>query len=481
MGEKFKWLLLFLLMSVMSYTAEFEEEIEEVYQRNNISSFRILENRKFFDLGNMRFFFDKKITQAESEKSNEWKGALEYQGPLFYGELTTTYDPQSNEFTGAKLYYPDIYKKHFIQMTGNNVGKGRWERSFLYDKDRGYIEEGKKFIIRQNVPIGSRVELEYLGAIIDIQHEENGLVEFKNSEIRSNREYRLKIYTKDGEIEEITIKTSDNFNQQNRGEFQNRFFTKEDKSSGKELYEMGTYYGVTDYFTTGLLYFNSPERKKLELKGIYSNYYKQYPYTFILGAEKESYEGLFQIKFQDLKLRGEKGYYSREYSKKISETISAQWNPYSFLRTDVSYGRVKRYSGGEESGFNLYTEVSRKFQGILATFELKKDMNDSRIYGANFYYTGLENYSLRWKNSLNEEGENLESALALYSRGNDRVLDYQFEISYNGTEREKFSFKFQINYDNWLNIKFNGRDTKNYEARVGIDRVVDLKKTLGGK
>ena len=121
---------------------------------------------------------------------------------MLYGELTTQYNLKDHRFEDIKLRYDNLYKDHTLEVGNYSVGETsarEWELSFR--KDKGYFVTGtKSYVIREDVPIGSRVELIYLGTIIDIQNADNGKVTFTSSEIKEDREYTLKIYDPEGKI-----------------------------------------------------------------------------------------------------------------------------------------------------------------------------------------------------------------------------------------------------------------------------------------
>ncbi|MGL4425639.1 MAG: hypothetical protein ACRCTC_05220, partial [Cetobacterium sp.] len=156
-----------------------EVKIEE---KNNLNDFYYTNSRELFNLGYMRINLEQDFEKFDGEKSSDWDGYLEYRGPLLYGELTTTYNLKDSDFTSANLYYPNLPYNHYLEIYGNQTEDKSWKKSLLLQKDKGYFEDGKQFVIRENVPIGSRVELVYLGATIDIQYEKDGVVEFRNSE-----------------------------------------------------------------------------------------------------------------------------------------------------------------------------------------------------------------------------------------------------------------------------------------------------------
>lgn len=462
-------------------------------KRKDINDFIYTNSRELFNLGYMRVNLDKTFTKSQGSKDDDWDGYLEYQGSLLYGELTTEYNLKDGEFTGANLYYPNLPYNHYLEFYGDKTNSGRWNKSVLFEKDKGYYEDGKTFVIRENVPIGSRVELIYLGATIDIGYEENGVIEFTNSELKSDREYILRIHTRDGKIITRIIKTSDDFNQQNRGEFQYRFFMTENESSEKVDTDGSIYYGITEQFTVGGKYFKTSESINDEYiyveRGVaeivYSDYFKTNPYTFILGTEQiftpdkfqkdTTIEGLFQVKFNKFKIRYEDGYYSDYYNNKEARGITFEYNPTDFLRVDYSYQWQEDWDGEKSKGSEIDIELSKNFNRFLSTFQFQRDLKGEKNYSVNLYYTGYRDYSVRWTNSISERGDDFESTLSVFNRARQNGLDYSFEVAYNESDKEKMTFRVSIDYDNWFNFDMTSKDNGDYEISAGIDRVIDLK------
>lgn len=462
-------------------------------EANEKDDFFYTNSRELFDFGYLRVNLDKTFTKVSGNRDGDWDGSLEYQGPLLYGEVTTEYNLKDNEFKGVNLYYPNLPYNHFLDFTGTKSSGQKWEKSILFEKDKGYFEDGKTFVIRENVPVGSRVELVYLGATIDIGYEENGVVEFQNSELKSDREYTLRVHTRDGRIYTQTIKTNDDFNQQNSGEFQYRFFSKENLSSKKTDLDTGVYYGITENFTIGGKYFKtseseddgyiSVERAKGEV--IYSDHLLSNAYSIVLGGEQilspnafkrdTTFEGLAQMKFQKYKIRYEHGYYSEYYNSKESHGITFEYNPWNFLRVDSSYQWLKDWNGNSNNGLELDVELSKSWNQILTTLEFQKDIKDEKRYSANIYYTGYRDYSVKWTNSFGEKTEDFESTISIFNRARQNGFDYSFEVGYTEREKEKVTFRFSLEYDNWFNLSFISKDNGDYDSAIGLDRVIDLK------
>ncbi|MGL4671312.1 carboxypeptidase-like regulatory domain-containing protein [Cetobacterium sp.] len=459
----------------------------------NLTNFYYTNSRELFNLGYMRFNLEKTFSKTDDVKGDDWDGYLEYQGSFLYGELTTEYNLKDGEFTGANLYYPNLPYNHYVEIYGDKNSDGRWNKSILFQKDKGYYEDGKQFVIRENVPIGSRVELVYLGATIDIGYEENGVVEFRNSELKNDREYLLRIHTKDGRRLTQIIKTNDDFNQQNPGEFQYRFFGTETNLDNRNNYDTSIYYGVTDNFTVGANYFKTYEQINnkntyIERAGgelIYSDLFKSNAYSIVLKGEellsdedferKHTFEGLAQMKFQKFKIRYEEAHFSDYYDEKSSRRATLEYNPSSYLSFDYSYVWIDEWESGKSEGSEISAEIAKSFSSLLTTLQFERDLNDENRYSLNLYYTGYRDYSVKWSNSITERGGDFESTISLFNRARQNGLDYSFEISYNEQDKEKFTFRVNIDYDNWFKFDMNSKDSGDYDISIGLDRVVDLK------
>lgn len=470
----------------------FKSKESDLQRKKEINDFLYTNARELFNLGYMRVNLDKTFTKNEGNERHDWDGFLEYQGPLFYGEFTAEYNIRDGEFTGANLYYPNLKYNHYLEIYGDK-GNDRWNKTILFEKDKGYYENGKTFVIRENVPIGSRVELIYLGATIDIGYEENGAVEFSKSDLRSDREYILKIHTRDGQIFTKIIKTTDDFNQQNKGEFQYRFFMTENESSKKVDTDTSVYYGISEQFTIGGKYFKTSEYIDDEYiyverggaEFVYNNYFYSNPYTLVLGTEQiltpkkfdneTTFEGLFQIKIDKFKIRYEDGYYSDYYDKKKSRGVLVEYNPWDFLRVDYSYQWQESWDDSKSNGAEIEVEINKTFNRFLSTLQFQRDLAGKKSYTANLYYTGYRDYSVRWTNTITERGNDFESTLSIFNRSRQHGIDYAFEAGYSADTKEKFTFRISIDYDNWFNLDINAKDTGDYDISAGIDRVVDLR------
>lgn len=468
---------------------------------------------KLLEAGYLRTEVNKIFTRDKNSEDDsfqdDWEARLEYQGAFLYGELNAEYDVKEHLLGDVKLTYDDIYNKHTLELSSFRYGdKGARENGIRFWKDKGYLVTGsKEYILTEDVPIGSRVELIYLGTVIDIQTAENGQVVFANRNIKEDREYKLRIYTEDGKIYEKIINTTSDYNQQNKGEWEYNFDIREDHASDRYRINAMTYYGLTDSLTAGAGYIKEPRtiNNKYEYldKGrgelIFSNSIKGYQYTLRAGGEKAfnnyiddvtlkstedeyKYDLLGQIDFKDLRLKYQQENYGKYYYDKFEKVLSARWKPIKPLELewekvwkekyrDLSYSEEER----KQEGDRYRVEYSKSWKSLLLTAEYQKStlFDEEDEYSLNLYYTGFRTFTTRFENTWNEDGK-YETAFSIFSNGND-LFDYTLEARYSEETKDSLTFRFNLNYNNWFNFESEADKKGNQRYKVGIDRITDLR------
>lgn len=458
-------------------------------------------NRKtLFDLGNLGINVQGFTERKEGNKKfdTDWSGNLEYQGSLLYGEFTIGYDVRNNELGTAALYYPDIWKDHSLDIINSSFDSNRsWE--FTFRKEKGFFKVGRNFTITENVPIGSKVELLYLGFPIDVQQADNGVVEFNNPEIQENRTYVLRVYTPDGKIYTIDINTTDDYNQQKKGEIEYDISFREDSKFNKYETNANVYYGITDNFTTGFNYSRTLETTgngesgyldTIRGEGVYSDTVYSLPYTLVLGGEKavSTYKNIDgpkdkdrygfdytgQIDVQNFKFIASGAHFGKYFDEKQSNDYSVTYNPGGLFQINYSWGHTKYYDGSEDSDESVGFNVSKSFKDLLITLDYSKALRNDDTYRVNLYYTGFTNHNVQLSNEWSERGNDFETILSISNKNIFDILDYTVDLSYSEIEKEKVTFSISLDYENWFttDIDING---KNQRYAMGIDKVVDLK------
>lgn len=468
--------------------ASLENRLDNEFTRENKNEIIYTNKNRLFDIGYMRFNVQGELSKSKGENfETGWTGDLEYQGNLLYGELTTSYDVKEKTLGDTYLYYPEIYKNHSLEF--GSYGTVERELGLSLKKEKGYFYVGKDIVIRENVPIGSRVELLYLGFPIAVQYAENGIVEFQNSEIKNDREYTLRVYEPNGKIYTIDINTAVDFRQQNKGEIEYDFKIREDHDSKKYASEGNIYYGLTENLTLGTGYIRSVDTSNekvdyLDLfnaEAVYSNYVFRMPYTLVLGGEKgkdqrtkEYLEA--QIQINDFKLRTEHQNFGLYYDLETVRSYTIEYSPGNGYSIDSNYYINDYYNEGTEKNYDIGVSIYKNLmRDLLVTGEYSTGNSDGDEYSINLYYTGLHYVNTRLNNRWSDNGKDFESVLTLMNKNLWDALDFSIEFSYSNRDESRFTFRFDLNYDNWLSAgMFAGKNgEQNY--KLGVDKVVDLK------
>lgn len=483
-----------LLKTQLTFSTPFEidtsleNRLDNEFTRENKNEIIYTNKNRLFDIGYMRFNVQGELSKSKGENfETGWTGDLEYQGNLLYGELTTSYDVKEKMLGDTYLYYPEIYKNHSLEF--GSYGTVERELGLSLKKEKGYFYVGKDIVIRENVPIGSRVELLYLGFPIAVQYAENGIVEFQNSEIKNDREYTLRVYEPNGKIYTIDINTAVDFRQQNKGEIEYDFKIREDHDSKKYASEGNIYYGLTENLTLGTGYIRSIDTSNEKIdyldlfnaEAVYSNYVFRMPYTLVLGGEKgkdqrtkEYLEA--QIQINNVKLRTEYQNFGLYYDLETVRSYTIEYNPGNGYSIDSNYYINDYYNEGTEKNYDIGVSIYKNLmRDLLVTGEYSTGNSDGDEYSINLYYTGLHYVNTRLNNRWSDNGKDFESVLTLMNKNLWDALDFSIEFSYSNRDESRFTFRFDLNYDNWLSAgMFAGKNgEQNY--KLGVDKVVDLK------
>lgn len=483
-----------------------------VKEESNINEIVYTNEKKLFELGYLRTdiseIFTKRVDDDKDGFEKDWEANFEYQGNLLYGELTTNYDMKNHSFRDVKLRYDEIYNSHTLEIgnyEANDSGAREWELTFR--KDKGYYVTGNKnYIIRESVPIGSRVELLYLNTIIDIQNADNGEVEFRRSEIKEDREYTLRIFTPEGKIYTKVINTTSNYNQQNKGEIEYDVSLREKHEMNKTEIISNMYYGLTDTITVGAGYERTPDLindeyvylNKGRAETIYSDSIFSMPFTLKAGGDKVlnneqdknnlketkddySYDLLGQIDIKKLRLKAEQTRKGRFYENRKEQNFSVRYSPFQSIDLEYEWEKIEKYKNDieynqelieKDSSFSV--EYSKSIKDWLFTGEYETSRNDKDEYGLNVYYTGWRTLTARLENRWINDGQDYEMAFSLFNNGNDRV-DYSLEARYSEEKKESLTFKFSMNLDNLFEFDSMVDKKGNQEYKIGIDRITDLR------
>ena len=478
--------------------------------------------RKFFDLGYARLQLGQSFDKVAGEKSykSDWDGNIAYQGGFLYGQITADYDLREKELNTVKLEYTDIWKGHNLDIENRRADSKREWGIFFY-KDKGFYETaGGQIVIRENVPLGSRAELLYMGTPIEIKDDDNGVVEFDNPLIRTDRTYILRVYQPDGKISEKEIKTVEDYNLQQRNEIEYKLAINEDSNYSKFTTEFEAFYGITSNLTLGIGYFrdieelavkkdssgNYTERAKylnsLKADIVYGGTYNALSYIFNLSGTKTidnfdiynekntnpnerisvskryTYKYLNQFNYDKWKLIYEHEEFGKFYDEKNRDKVEIKYD--IFKNIDIGYlYEIERYRYGQpdEKKSQLTFDADYSWNKFLFSAGTSLDLNDHKNheYRAGVYYSGWERLTGRLENIWTKNGEEYETKLSLYNNNFGGFIDFTTELSYSKQDKDKLTFKFAIKLDNWLKIDTTLSDDGARNHRIGIDKIVDLK------
>ncbi|MGL5202043.1 hypothetical protein [Cetobacterium sp.] len=493
---------------------------DKLLRKSNEEDIIYSSERKLFDLGYARIqlgqVFDKSAGQKKYKDS--WDGNLGYQGGLLYGEITADYDLKEKELNTVRLEYNDIWQGHNLDVENRRSGNNREWGIFFY-KDRGYYETtGGQVIIRESVTLGSRVELIYMGTPIDIKDDDNGIVEFDSPLIRTDRTYTLKIYEPDGKIYEKEIKTVQDYNLQQKNQFEYKLALNENSQYNRYKTDVDVFYGVTNNFTVGFGYSRDIEdiqigrdytgniktetkylnNAKIDL--VYGGTYNAVSYIFNISGtktlnsynsykeinseeksisldERYSYKYLNQFNYLKWKLIYEHEEFGDFYEEKNRDRIDLKYDIFS--NTDVGYKyEVKRYRyKGNDTSEQITIDTDYTWNKFLFSIGTSLDINDSESneYRASAYYSGWERLTGRLENVWTKNGDEYESRISLYNNSFGGFVDFSTELAYSKQDKERVSFKFSVKIDNWLKLDTGLSDDGAQNHRIGIDKIVDLK------
>lgn len=490
------------MMEKLREKAEIELEREKLKNENELV---YTNERKLFELGNLRVnAYGEYEKDGISDKSDtKYVGEFEYQGSFLYGDLTTGYNTYTNEIDDTIINYKDILvKDHEFKVGSYNAGNGAREWGLTLNKNRGYFQNDKIYIIEYDVPIGSKVELLYYGIPIEIQDAYNGKVRFENPQIKEDRVYNLRITSPDGKIEIVEIKTSPIYNIQNKGEFEYNLELREDQISNKIRGFAEVFYGVTDNLTLGTKYDRKIEELNNKYKYIdtgrleltYNDYIKsKYPFVFRIGtdrnltSEKDSlnrdysdkYKNdiLFQIDINNTRITAENYSYGEYYSQKSESKFQLDYDVTDRLRLSYQYlDEIYRREEKDKqtnigSIYYDYTLGNLLFSNSLGI----SDNKENNYIGFNLYLNSYFSNTMSLENTWSGEDMEYEGKLNIYNSRLFSNLDYNISLSYSEREKERLTFEFEMDLYNIFTFgaNFGNKGSRKYKA--GIDTVVDLR------
>lgn len=495
-----------------------QNKINNTSERKESKDILYTSKKELFTLGNARVNFTQDFSKGSEEKKfqNDWSGNIEYSGGLLYGNVTTSYNVKEKELGTVELVYKDIWKGHTLTTGSYPTGKKR-EFGLRFEKERGYFSAGKEVIIRERVPIGSVVELIFLGTAIDIQTAVDGYVEFKNIGVQLDRTYILKIYTPTGEIETKEIRTSRTYNQQDKGEIEYSVNWREDKNTGEYRGSADFYYGVTENLTLSSGFSRNPieiedknqskEDEKISQykfddrvrgEAIYTNYLYSFPYTVSFNTERAlssheqgekklddlyTFGGMGTITLRDLRVEYKEKHHGPYFDEKRIQSYDLSYDIFDNAIELVSnIETIEKYSGEKETTHEYGVNLAKSFGSYSLMGEYTRTNEKQNVYRGDLYYNGFEKISVRlsgeYKEAAKNEKDEYEGKIAVRNKGWNDKFDFSVEARYKNTGESALGLSFSMKIDDWFVMDGSADRDGNQRVGLGVDKVFSLKNPL---
>lgn len=489
---------------------------EKLLRKDKSKELIFTSQRKAFDLGYTRVQLGKSFDKKSGDKNykSDWDGTLGYQGGLLYGEIKADYDLREKELGTVSLEYDNLWRGHNLDIENRRYEKSR-EWGIEFYKDRSFYEDsGGEIVISERVPIGSRAELIYMGTPIEIQDDVNGIVEFSNPLIRTDRTYTLRIYEPDGKIIEKEIKTVKDYFLQKKGELEYRVSINERKNYNRFETNTKLFYGISDKLTLGLGYGRNIEEitgvdRKDKIKYVndittdivYGGTYNGLSYTFNLTGEntidnqeilinrgnqeekislrdRYKYTYLNQFNYGKWKLIYEYENYGKFYKEENRKKLDLEYDIFKHLNLGYEWEKIEYRSLDEDEknrAITIDADYSwKKFLFSAGTRQNIDDKNDNE-YRVSAYYNGWRSLTARLENTWTKDGKEYETKFTIYNNNYKGFIDFSSELSYSNRDKEKVTLSVAVKIDDWLKIDNTFSDSGARNHRIGIDKIVDLK------
>lgn len=489
---------------------------EKLLRKENENELVFTSERKLFDLGYTRVQLGKTYDKVAGEKSytDEWDGMLSYQGGLLYGEITADYNLKEHQLDTVRLEYDDLWKGHKLDIESRRVEKSR-EWGLQFYKDRSFYEDaGGEVVISERVPIGSRAELIYMGTPIEIKDDDNGVVEFSNPLIRTDRTYTLRVYEPDGKITEREIKTVKDYFLQKKGEIEYRIGINERKTYDRYEADAKFYYGISDKLTLGFGYGRKIEEispvlgensieyiNDITADVVYGGTFNGLSYTFNLSGEKtidnldtikyidgneerislsERYRYLYlnQFNYGKWKLIYEHEEFGKFYDENRRDKFDVEYDIFDHLNLGYEWEKT-RYRINQDSELKrVFTaDFDYSWNRFLFSLGTSQDIEEreNNEYRASIYYSGWQNLTGRLENTWTNDGKDYETKLTIYNNNYKGYIDFSTELAYSNKDKERVTFSLSIKLDDWLTLDNEFSDDGARNHRIGIDKVIDMR------
>lgn len=454
------------------------------------------------------------IIDNVEEKENDYL-SYEYGTQFLYGELylSGTLEPNGELNTG-KLTYSDIVGNsdltfgdittvtpNFMNLDSNVLGVS------LDSYDTYSLTENGITVIRGEAENVDSIELYRNGILVDYQTNPPRDFQFYIADGATNAQYILKIYYKDGKIEERTVYSLNDMDALKKGTHKPTIQLGKTRDKGKFQATIKDYYGLTDNLTIGGGYLNLIDSegtnfKILEQSFIYNTRAQYFP-TLInftnyyeVDQAEDGYNLSINQKIYDYDLRATREKYSKYM---VGEDGTKEYNSLSLTKSFNYYSLELGVDKRIDLSDNIEEETKNIFGGIYTSYFNPISLSlrvEKTLEGDNDYITYYP--SLSYSSGVNvildgeiQKDENRDRTTEEYSL---RISKRRMEILKNrlfadidlgaeySSETKDFTYSlgFSIDLEDFVNIgvdhntDFNESGKRTSTTGLEITKAINL-------
>lgn len=431
-------------------------------------------------------------------EDKEYSFGIEYGTQFLKGDLYLNQRIKpKNELINYSLTYNDIYKENslilgdFYFKSPNFLNVNTAVEGVSFGEENTYSKKNLNTTVIEGEAQGADIiELYQNDILIDYQKPTSRRFEFVLKDSNYNGEYTLKIYYKNGQVEERKVYTLNDLKLLSKGksEYNLQLGINRDTNNQQKMLEYR--YGINDNLTLGIAFFDLYSDEKINYQMlrndiVYRYSFRENPMVISLNnyydLKKSNFiqEGKIEQKIKSYKLKAE--------YKKYSDMISEMQNEKEYLtlgiekeflnhRVSVGGFNEKKFDINSITGYYLSYE-NRKLKNwsfVMDTQFAFQDIGKKIQIGPTVSYNGFENMNLLLRiNYLeSEEEKNVEYSFKVLGRKNKSEIlkgEYNYSLIANYTEEDKFSLGVEFTYyfDNYIYLE-TPITTENNRVQMGV-------------
>ena len=457
-----------------------------------------------------------KLDYSQSDiKKPENHLSYEYASQFLYGELYLSggIRPES-ELTYGNLTYSDIVGDNdlilgnfsliapsFLNIDGNILGVS-------FNNEETYVtKDGAITVIKGEAFDADIIELYRNGMLLSYISPHTKDFEFRIDDGILSSDYTLKIYYKNGGIEERTVYSLSDSELLKKGRYRFSAQSGKNADNGDPQSIIKTFYGVADNFTIGVSGSN--------LTSTSGRKYKFLENTFLLSTGLHNFPTLINYKnFYEIEKK-ENSYNLSVEQKLFTYNLKFTENKYSpYVYEDTNLKKYNSISIGKnfnrnsfEFGLNRYvyyntnieskniysTWYSSLFNPVSFSLRMEKELtkdNEGISFYPSFAYSGFQSLNMMLDGEISKKRTDDEYKQKYSLRINKRnmelikdtlFVDFGVEAKYsNETEKFRYGITFTIELDDFIyleaptNVAIDENNNRKTTTGLHASKIIDL-------